>query len=89
MDLGAHDPGSGRLRGPDPRPGGQPPRDYYVWARIGAGLTSMAPFGAPNSYYSFYVTETFYGYDAEADAGWQLGAGRSGPRAACGSATIP
>ena len=48
--------------------------DFYIWAEDGGGLSSVAPTGAPGFYYTFYVTDEAYAYDAEsADTGWQLG----------------
>jgi hypothetical protein len=49
--------------------------DYYIWAEDGIGLESMNPPDAPATYFSIYVTETFYAHDAEdpGDAAWQLG----------------
>jgi len=49
--------------------------DYYVQAVDGLGLDSVNPAGAPNDFYTLYVTELAYAYDAEDPAapGWQLG----------------
>ncbi len=58
-------------------PGQQPGTriDYYVRATDGPGQVSVSPTGAPASFYSLYITQTVYFYDAEnPDAGWQLGA---------------
>ena len=50
--------------------------DYYVWAQDGVGLTAVEPFGAPNNFFTLFVTEEFYAYQVEdpEDANWTLGA---------------
>jgi subtilisin family serine protease len=49
--------------------------DYYVWAEDGIALTTTNPPDAPTTYYSLYVTETFYAHEAEdpGDPDWLLG----------------
>jgi hypothetical protein len=49
--------------------------DYYVWARDGLGHASVAPGGAPGTFYTFYVTESVYSSNCEdpGDPAWQLG----------------
>jgi hypothetical protein len=49
--------------------------DYYVWAEDGIGLTSTSPAGAPASYYSLFITQVSYAYQAEdpADVNWTIG----------------
>jgi len=50
--------------------------DYYVWAQDGVGLESTNPEGAPLSFYTLYITDVVYAYDAESeDAGWIMGQG--------------
>jgi subtilisin family serine protease len=66
--------GAGGYEGSIPPQAANSRVDYYVWAEDGVGFTAVAPFGAPNAFYTYYVTQTFYGYDAEQDGGWQLGA---------------
>lgn len=49
--------------------------DYYIWAEDGIGLTSTSPDTAPDDFYSLYITNIMYAYDAETvDNDWQLGA---------------
>jgi subtilisin family serine protease len=49
--------------------------DYYVSAEDGVGLISTNPEGAPAEFYTLYITEVSYRYDAEAaDANWALSA---------------
>lgn len=49
--------------------------DYYVQATDGAGLVATAPAGAPEAFYTFYITELFYSYAAEdpTEPAWTLG----------------
>ncbi|MBD3303269.1 MAG: S8 family serine peptidase, partial [Candidatus Eisenbacteria bacterium] len=47
--------------------------DFYVYAEDGNGLSSTEPATAPDDFYSLYITELVYTYDAEYDDNWQLG----------------
>ena len=53
--------------------------DYYVWAQDGVGHATVSPMGAPGSYYSIYITQNFYTYNAE-DRGLRLDVGNAGRR---------
>lgn len=49
--------------------------DYYIEAVDGVGLVSTSPDDAPADFYTLYITEVSYAYDAEAaDANWALSA---------------
>ncbi len=58
--------------------------DYYVRAEDSLGLVSLDPAGAPDTFYSFYVTTLAYAYNGEDPAapGWQIG--MSGDHATAG-----
>ncbi len=49
--------------------------DFYLTAEDGLGFASAAPNDAPASYFTFFVTQVVYSYDAEdpADPDWTLG----------------
>ena len=49
--------------------------DYYIVAEDGVGLTSSSPEGAPDDFYTLYVTEELYAYEMEdpEDPDWQMG----------------
>jgi subtilisin family serine protease len=50
--------------------------DYYIWAEDTVGHASTAPADAPASFFTLYITESFYAYQAEdpGDANWTIGA---------------
>ena len=54
--------------------------DYYVHAVDGAAIEAVSPAGAPNEFYSLYITHEVYSYDVEdpEDTDWQLGVAGDG-----------